>query len=229
MAKKIVGILGGMGPEATVDFMSKIIKMTPAKTDQEHIRMLIDNNPQVPDRTKAILDNGENPSSVLAEMAENLEKWGAEFLAMPCNTAHYYLDEIIKTVKIPIINMIAETGKVLAADKIENAGLLATTGTLKTRLYQKTLDQLGIKVIIPSLEYQEKVMQIIYAVKSGEHENLSALKKEVIDHMQEKGAAAIILGCTELPIAFNNQNQFSLNFYDPTEILAQAVIEVALS
>ncbi|GAH53208.1 unnamed protein product, partial [marine sediment metagenome] len=109
MPEKIIGILGGMGPEATVDLFHKIIKFTPAKKDQDHFRIIIDNNPKIPDRTAAILGKGEDPLPALQETARNLEKAGVDFIIIPCNTAHYFLPQIQKSVNIPVLNMIEET------------------------------------------------------------------------------------------------------------------------
>ena len=107
--EKIIGILGGMGPEATIDLFQKIVKLTPAQQDQEHLRIIIDNNPKIPDRTKAILHGGENPLPELIKTAQNLERAGADFIIIACNTAHYYLPEIQKTVNITIFSIMQET------------------------------------------------------------------------------------------------------------------------
>src|SRR5690554_5524519 len=153
MTTKVVGIIGGMGPEATVDLMTKIIRATPAKIDQEHIRTLVDNNPRVPSRVEAIMQDCPSPGPVMAEMAKNLEKWGADFLAIPCNTAHYYYPDVVEAVEIPVINMIEETLKVLKKDNVQNVALLATTATLATKLYEKKAQVEGINLILPSPEY----------------------------------------------------------------------------
>jgi len=225
--KKTVGIIGGMGPEATVDFMAKIIKNTPAQIDQQHLHMLVDNNPQVPDRIEAILKAGQTPGPILAQMAVQLEKWGADILAMPCNTAHYFFTEIEKAVGIPVLNIIDETIKVLKRENVNCVGLLASTGTLKTRLYHKRLEEANINIVIPSEAYQEKVTQSIYALKSGDYFRARMFNQELIDHLVGKNAEAVILGCTELPIVFKDRDEYRIAFYDPTEILAEAVVREA--
>lgn len=227
MPKKTVGIIGGMGPEATVDFMAKIIKNTPAQIDQQHLHMLVDNNPQVPDRIEAILKAGQTPGPILAQMAVQLEKWGADILAMPCNTAHYFFTEIEKAVGIPVLNIIDETIKVLKRENVNCVGLLASTGTLKTRLYHKRLEEANINIVIPSEAYQEKVTQSIYALKSGDYFRARMFNQELIDHLVGKNAEAVILGCTELPIVFKDRDEYRIAFYDPTEILAEAVVREA--
>ena len=150
MPRKTVGIIGGMGPEATVDFMAKVIKKTPAQIDQQHLHMLVDNNPQIPNRLDAILNNGQTPGPILAQIALQLEKWGADILAMPCNTAHYYFSEVERAVQIPVLSIIDETIKVLKEKNVNSVGLLASAGTLKTRLYHNKLEAANIKVVIPS-------------------------------------------------------------------------------
>lgn len=223
MANKTVGILGGMGPEATVDLMSKIIRATPAKTDQEHIRLLVDNNPQVPSRIDAILEGSENPGLVLAEMAKGLENWGAEMLAIPCNTAHYYVQYVMEAVNIPVVNMIEETIQVIVASGIKNIALLATTATLKTKLYEEKLIQAGLEVILPDPEFQEEIMRAIYGVKSGDYPKAYGAIAKVLEHVQSRGAQGVIPGCTELPLIISKDN-CSLEIFDPTTILAKEIV-----
>ena len=149
MPRKVIGILGGMGPEATADLFLKIIKSTPAKKDQEHLRILIDNNPQIPDRTAAILHGGEDPTPALVETGKNLERAGADFLIIPCNTAHYFHGNIQDAVTIPVLHMMSATAGEMKARGIKRAGLLASDGTVQSGLYHKALAQSGIEVVIP--------------------------------------------------------------------------------
>ncbi|GAH56604.1 unnamed protein product, partial [marine sediment metagenome] len=139
MPEKIIGILGGMGPEATIDLFYKIIKFTPAEKDQDHFRIIIDNNPKIPDRTAAILGKGEDPLPALQETARNLEKAGVDFIIIPCNTAHYFLPQIQKSVNIPVLNMIEETAKETRKRifPIQKVGLLASMGIYKTEIYHQ--------------------------------------------------------------------------------------------
>ena len=194
MPRKTVGIIGGMGPEATVDFMAKVIKKTPAQIDQQHLHMLVDNNPQIPNRLDAILNNGQTPGPILAQIALQLEKWGADILAMPCNTAHYYFSEVERAVQIPVLSIIDETIKVLKEKNVNSVGLLASAGTLKTRLYHNKLEAANIKVVIPSEAYQEKVTQSIYALKRGDYLKARMFNQELVDHIVGKNAEAVILG-----------------------------------
>lgn len=229
MQSKTVGIVGGMGPEATVDLMTKIIRATPAQKEQEHIRILVDNNPHIPCRIEAIMRNGESPGPIMAEMAANLEKWGADFIVIACNTAHYYLPNVIDAVKIPVLNMVEETVKELKQDGIKNVVLLATLAVLQTKLYEKALEHSGINLILPSETYQEKVLKIIAAVKAGNFAQTTGYVDEILEYCAEKGAEAIILGCTELPMAFYKTCESNIAIYDPTTIIAQAIVNKAFT
>ena len=147
--KKTIGIIGGMGPEATADLFNKIINLTPAEKDSDHIHILIDNNPMIPSRINAILYGGESPIPELTRMAKSLEKSGADFLIMPCNTASYYIDDIRKSVNIPVISIIEETSKYIINKyaNIKTIGLLGTEMTVRLGLYQKELINNKINVV----------------------------------------------------------------------------------
>jgi len=229
MDEKIIGILGGLGPEATVDLFYKIVKLTPVEKDQDHFRIIIDNNPKIPDRTDAIMGNGKDPLPELIATAQNLEKAGANFIIMPCNTAHYFISEIQQSIKIPILNMIKETAHHVKSifPSIKNVGLLATKGTYKTGLYNSFFKEKNIKILIPSPLEQDKIMDIIYKIKS------SILTKEMKNQMRviseeqiKKGAQAIIACCTEIPLILKD-GDIKAPVIDPTTILAKRAIEEA--
>ena len=229
MPEKIIGILGGMGPEATIDLFYKIIKFTPAEKDQDHLRIIIDNNPKIPDRTAAILGKGEDPLPALRETAQNLEKAGADFIIIPCNTAHYFLPSIQESVKIPILNMIEETAKETQQriPQIKKVGLLASIGTYKTEIYHQQFKKYNIEVIYPNEKDKEEVMKAIYAVKAGDlseevKKNIISIAQKLID----KGAEAIIAGCTEIPLILK-EGDVSAPIIDPTQVLAKAAVQKA--
>ena len=229
MKEKVIGVLGGMGPEATIDLFQKIVKLTPAKKDQEHIRIIIDNNPKIPDRTKAILYNGENPLPELVRTAQNLESAGTDFIIIACNTAHYYFHKIQKTVNIPILNIMQETASCIhnIFPSLNKISLFATEGTIHTGLYQSYLDNFAIETLIPSSKEQKELMEIIYGVKSGQDINL--LKKQIIEiaGLQiDRGAEAIIAGCTEIPLVLQD-GDIPIPVIDPTLILAKKAVEEA--
>lgn len=222
---KTVGIIGGMGPLATVDLMSKIIQVTPAKNDQDHIHLIVDNYPQIPDRTSAIMGKGNNPLPFMKQSAERLEKAGADILVIACNTAHYYWQDIQDTINVPIMNMPNETASFIDEVGPRCVALLATDGTMKTMLYQKSLRERGIEVLEPDDHTQSMVMEGIYAVKSGDFAKGKHLIVQAAQIMIDRGAAAVIAGCTEIPIVLGDVKE--LQVIDPTYILAQKVVEFA--
>jgi len=229
MLEKIIGILGGMGPEATIDLFYKIIKFTPAEKDQDHLRIIIDNNPKIPDRTAAILGREESPLPALQETAQNLEKAGADFIIIPCNTAHYFLPLIQESVRIPILNMIEETAKETRKriPQIQKVGLLASIGVYETKIYHQRFKKFNIEVISPEEKDKEEVMKAIYAVKAGDLSE--GVKKSILKIAQElidRGAEVIIAGCTEIPLILK-KGDVSVPLIDPTRILAKAAVQKA--
>ena len=223
---KTVGIIGGMGTLATIDLFNKIVLETNAKSDDEHLHILIDNNAQIPDRTNFILGNGENPTNELIKSAKNLEKIGADFLAIPCNTAHYFYDFINDSVDIEVINMIEETAKIIKESKVSKVVLLATTGTIKAKVYDNIFKSYNIEIVKPNDFKQNIIMNFIYNIKKGKSD---INKEEIIktfNYFKEENLYNIILGCTELPIGVKMLG-IEENFIDPTKILAKACVKKA--
>lgn len=222
---KTIGIIGGMGPLATVHLFERIVLRTKAEKDQDHIRVLVDSNTNIPDRTKAITGNGESPVKELAASAKILENSGADFLIMPCNTAHYFIDDIKKHVEIPFINMPDETAKYTYDKYGQDAvvGIMATDGTIKSKIYENYYSKLGIRTVTP-LKTQEKIMEFIYdVIKKGNYNSGTKLLFECVDELKELGATSFLLGCTELSSA---QYLYKIegNFINPMEILAEKAI-----
>jgi len=222
--KKTIGIIGGMGPIATCDLFKKIIEHTDAKTDQEHIHICIDSNTNIPDRTKAILGGGEDPVPEMVRSGVRLQSMGADVLVMPCNTAHYYYDKITPFFDIPLLNMLKETAEEIKRRKIKKIGLLATDGTIRSGVYHKALADAGINVVSPSPSKQASIMDVIYNGVKASNRNIKLDQfYEAIDELFVNGAEILVLGCTELPIAFE---MFHINkpAIDPTMVLAEAAI-----
>lgn len=222
---KTIGILGGMGPLATADLFQKIILNTEAHSDNDHIHILVDNNTEIPDRTNHILGEGKNPLPILIESALRLELLGAQLIIMPCNTAHYYYADIKHFLHVPFLNMIEETAKEIKIKSpvTERVGLLATSGTYASGIYDKIFQQYGLTVIKPDKDQQQVIMEIIYGVKSGMSDlDIDAFTK-VLNRLKEQNIQTYVLGCTELPIAWQ---KFGLeeSFIDPTVILAKSAI-----
>ena len=227
MKYRTVGILGGMGPLATADLFKKIVLHTKASSDSEHLHIVIDNNTAIPDRTEYIMGRGESPVSELVKSALKLELMGAEVLVMPCNTAHFFYNEIKRYVKIDFINMIEET-----AVEIKKRGssaapvLLATEGTCKSGIYDTIFEKYRISIIKPEKSDQEIITSIIYNVKKGIFREKEADFADVLKRFKEKGGDSFILGCTELPVYFETL-QIDEKYFDPTDILALRAVERA--
>lgn len=202
----IIGVLGGMGPEATVDFMAKVIALTPADKDQDHIRMLVDHNPAVPNRQTAILDGGEDPGPVLAEMAKRLEAAGADILVIPCNTAYVFAASVKAAVDIPLISIIDVTiDAILQRDaSIRKVGVLATDGCLQGGVYQDALQKRSLTPILPDDIELAKLMDLINGIKAGDKsEAVSVAMRELAAALISRGAEAIVAGCTEIPLVLD--------------------------
>ena len=224
MINKTIGIIGGMGPLATADLFEKIISNTKAETDQEHFHVIIDNNTNIPDRTNAVLYDGSDPIPEMIRSAKLLESRGAECLIMPCNTAHYFYNDIAKAVHVDVLNMIDITCKAIVESGYKRAGLLATTGTIKTGVYARSCEKYGIDLLVPDDSHQVAVMDMIYkGIKAGKTEYDCSIVNDGVKDMLDRGAEVIILGCTELPLAYK-MYQMHFSFIDPTNELAKAAI-----
>ena len=226
-AKKTVGILGGMGPLATADLFEKIVLHTEASCDQEHLRVCIDSNTAIADRTAALLHGGADPRPEMIKSARRLESIGADVLIMPCNTAHNYHADVQAAVGVPVLHMIALTRDALTARGVRCAGLLATDGTVQTGIYQRTFDGSGITLLTPDETGQKAVMGMIYdGVKAGDLDYPADDFRAACDRLLARGAEVLILGCTELPLAFARY-ALSAPAIDPTLELALGAIRFA--
>ena len=223
--EKTLGIIGGMGPLATVRLFERIVFLSKANSDQENLHIIIDNNSKIPDRTEFILGYGEDPRPELIKTAKMLEGAGADYLIMGCNTAHYFYKDIIKEINIPFINMIEETSKSIlkSDDKIKKVGLLATPGTINCGIYHNELAKYGIEVLGPSKESQIYVTDLMYNIKKGIYDNNLDDFYKVIEELKSQGVDLFILGCTELSVA-KEMYDLKGNYIDAMEILAKEAI-----
>lgn len=218
--EKTIGILGGMGPMATADLFAKIVSLTQAQCDNDHIRIYIDSNSKIPDRTEAILYGGESPLPYMLDSAKKLEQMGADCLIMPCNTAHYFYDKLAGAVSIPFLHLIDSAAE--AVPQGRRPGLLATSATVKTGLYAKALEKRGFELIVPDEEHQFLYMAAITDVKAGRVPDEGSFHL-LLEHLKEKGADIFIMGCTEIPLAFEWLG-ITEPAIDATEELAKAAI-----
>ncbi len=225
--EKVVGIIGGMGPEATVDLMQRIIRLTPAMDDKDHIRCIVDNNPKVPSRIKAIIEgNGEDPGPVMADMGRRLEAWGADFLVIPCNTAHYYHNAVQQAVTIPVVDMIDLVVKAVKTSfsREKNIGMLASPAVAITRLYTRRFDASGMTEVWPDPDYQDRLFHIIRQVKTGRiSPDLHQQYARVCDHLRDRDVRVAIVACTELSVLGGD---LSVSTIDASQVLAEAIVRM---
>ena len=224
--KKTIGILGGMGPLATADLFYKITTLTKASCDCDHIRVYIDSNAAIPDRTAAILHGGADPVEEMASALRNLEACGADCVIMPCNTAHYFIPQLEKRTKLPILNMLTITAESCAKHYPgKTAAILATDGTIQTGLYDRALEEAGVPYLHPRREEQAAVMHMVYDVVKASLPILPEADTwtRMLDTLRTQGADYFILGCTELPILAETLPAEG-PFIDPTTELAKAAI-----
>ena len=224
----ILGILGGMGPAATCDIFNKIIQLTPASSDQEHIHVIIDSNSQIPDRTAFICHSGEDPRIEMIRSAIKLEMMGADYIIIPCNTAHYFYDDIVKYTKATVLHMIRETAAFVKKAKpdVKNYLLLATAGTYQADIYSKIFREFDLNIIYPDKSDIEIVMSWIYNVKSGNFNVTLQEFKNLVKKYMTDGEIPIILGCTELPLLADKLGLRN-ECIDPVEILVKRCVEIA--
>ena len=222
-----LGILGGMGPQATNTFYQFVIDRTDARTDQEHVNALILSDSQMPDRTTAILGSEQAREAVYQRLladARLLEREGCTVIAVPCNTSHFFLDRVQEQIGVPILHMIRETARLLAAQGRKRPGILATDGTIQTELYQKEFSAAGIQAVVPTPQAQKLVMSLIYddikAGKAGDPEKFAAVHQD----LEEQGCDCGVLACTELSV-FASQHHLSPFYTDAMAVLAERAVQ----
>ncbi len=224
-----VGIIGGMGPAATALLFERIILATPARRDQDHLHIIVDNDPTVPDRTAAITGNGPSPLDALVKSARLLESAGAEVLAMPCMTAHYYINELTGHVKVRLIDAIDELcAEIQRNPAIRTVGVLATDGSRRAGVYDRLSQH--CEVVFPDAEFQARFMDAVYGpagVKTvGPRPETSVTMAELAGRLREQGADAVVAGCTEASVGFQ-AGSLAVPLLDPVAILASAVVREA--
>lgn len=224
MQEARLGILGGMGPQATQIFYQRVIDRTQAERDQEHVPTLIWSDTQIPDRTASILSGeAEAVYARLRSDAQLLEQAGCTVIAIPCNTSHYFVERLGKEIKIPILNMIRETVQRIRETGTPKVGILATDGTVQMGLYQKECEKAGLSSVVPPTEIQKLIMSVIYdEIKRGEPGS-----REKFSHidgtMRSLGCDCVILGCTELSV-FRSYHNLPAFYVDAMEVLAECAI-----
>lgn len=227
MSDLCVGVIGGMGPDATVDFMARVLALTPASGDHDHIRMLVDQDPKIPNRQRAILGSGESPGPRLAAIASRLEACNCDFLVMPCNTAHVFLGDILDVTRIPFLSIIDVTMARVHELGVKRAGLLASAACLQAGVYQGVLEVAGVKPVIQEKSELADLSLAIGRIKMGDHgDEVRDEVKRLGSALVERGAETIILACTELPIVLD-AGDVDVELISSNDLLAAATVAVA--
>lgn len=219
-----LGILGGLGPMATVYFYDMLVRHTKATCDQDHLDVIINSRASTPDRTSYILGQStENPFDIMARDAQRLVTFGADVLAIPCNTAHYFYDRLNETISVPILNMVEETVLEAKARGCCRVGILATSGTVQTGTYSRTCERHGLEFVCPDESHQQDLMNVIYGdIKQGKRPDMARFFA-VADSLKRQGCTRVILGCTELSI-IKKDEQLDAFYIDSMSVLAKNAI-----
>lgn len=224
---KTVGVLGGMGPAATLDFVARVRRLTPAGRDQDHLRLIVDDNPGLPDRNAAIAGTGPSPGPQLAAMARGLEAAGAQVLVMPCNTAHAFEAEVKRGSGLPFLSIVEATVEAtLAGTDAVRVGLLATTGCLGAGLYQRAFAARGVRAATLEGEAMARFMAAVYAVKAGDAAVARVILADLAEQLVAAGAEAIVAACTEVPLVLR-PDAVAVPMVDSTECLAIRTVNYA--
>jgi aspartate racemase len=227
---RIVGVLGGMGPAATIDFMTKVLRhsQADATSEQDNVRLLVDSNPSLPDRNAAIAGTGPSPAPALADMARALVAAGAELLVMPCNAAHAFAGVVVAATPVPFLNLIDETVASIVRDHpaARRIGVLAVSGAVQAQLYENVLSAVGLDPVVPTAEERAHFMQAVWAIKAGDVAFGRAAVRDTAEALIARGAQVLVAGCTEVPLVLAPAD-VSVPLVDSTDVLAQRTVIAA--
>ncbi len=222
---KVLGVLGGMGPAATAEFLRLLAEMAGVERDQDHPRVLLFSNPQIPDRTAAIVGGGEDPAPAILEGLRRLESWGADLLAVPCNTAHVFIDKFREDLHVPLVHIVEATITSARKASPQGAWLIATSGTSFSGIYAREAQRQGYLLLQPPALIQEQLQQIIGLVKSNRlKESGKSMVKTTMELWGER-KLPVVAACTELPLAYHASGLESSGMVSSLESLAAACLE----
>ena len=227
--QKVLGVLGGMGPAATADFLRLLAKLAVAERDQDHPQIILFSNPHIPDRTAAIIGNGEDPASSIFEGLRRLESWGAELLAVPCNTAHIFIDRFRAELKIPLVHIVEETVARTQNANPDGAWLLATSGTSASGIYSAEAERRGYHFFTPEPETQAVLQDVIALVKSNRLGESGTMLGACVSRLRKDRDIPIVAACTELPLAYGASGLDPAGMVSSLESLALGCIEMIYS
>lgn len=231
---KTVGVLGGMGPEAALEFCKRLMQRTPGvRREQDHLRVLLDNNAKIPDRTAALCGRGPSPAPEAIRSARALERAGARLIAIPCNTVHCWYGQIRRAVRAPVIHLIEVTvdaalKRARFSRRPIRIGVLATDGTLRARLYEQALNRRGAEALVPEARDQAAVMRAIHGIKLGRGvKTAEATVRRIGQKLVRRGASAVVLGCTEVSLALSD-GDLSVPVVDSLDALVDETLRRAI-
>jgi aspartate racemase len=221
---KRLGILGGMGPAASAEYVTRLIAQTSASCDQEHIPFVLWNNPQIPDRSTSIRNGDDKPLPFLLEGIQILRASGCSVIVIPCNSAHFWYDELIK-LQVPIIHIVDSVALALCDNEVTGTiGIMGTQGTIQSGLYQDRLTEWNC--IVPTRAEMDNIVQpAIELIKGGKLELAHPMLMSVADSLINRGATAVVLGCTEIPLAIRANNQNGIPLINSIDSLVKAVLK----
>lgn len=229
---KTVGIIGGLGPLAGAHFYQRIIELTPSGSDENHVPVRLWSSLEIPSRVNHLRGRGPSPVPALVRMAQGLVTAGAEFLVIPSSTTHYYYDSIASTVSVPVLNLLEEVAEAIAKTTMKRIAILATTPTVEFTLYQSAFAKHELMPIYPDPVSQTEIMDVIYAVKSGQsRQELQEVILSIVQKPWTRSADSVLLACTEIPLIFPHKiwlDQEGRPLFDATDILARATIRESL-
>ena len=225
----MIGVLGGMGPAATVDFLGKLVRLTPAVRDQEHLPFIVANLPHIHDRSCAILGAGPDPLAQLLVGIEMLNQLAVGVIVVPCNSSHHWFDEMSRHSKAPLLHVARASVAAITLASAKRVAVFATRGALVSGFYQRELRACGLDFFVPDEATQQQVDLCIRAVKAGQIESGGQSLTQACRAMKEQSASALIMGCTELPVAARHADLSGLVPVDSSLALAQACVDFALT
>ncbi len=222
---KVLGILGGMGPAATAEFLHLLADLAVADRDQDHPQIILFSNPRIPDRTAAIIGGGEDPAPDILEGLKRLESWGAQLLAVPCNTAHVFIDRFRGDLYVPLVHIIEETVSRARNASPEGAWLLATSGTSASGIYSREAERSGYSLFLPDKEIQLKLQDVIGLVKANRIRESGIMLEVCVSKLLQERDLPVVAGCTEIPIAYRASGLDPGRVISSLESLAQGCLE----
>ncbi|OKL50416.1 aspartate/glutamate racemase family protein [Boudabousia marimammalium] len=226
---KLVGVLGGLGPKATIDFLAEVLDFTAATTDQEHVDMIVSQRASTPDRTDAILHEGTDPTQQMIKDAKGLETFGADFIVVPCNTASHFMEAVRESVQIPVADIVQLTVQevVRRSADTKKVGVMATEGTLAAGVYQRALEAHGLEAVLPDARTQKQITNLIYqGVKAGKRVTPGQFFAPIAA-LRLMGADAVISGCTELSVIYKDLQVTDSDVIDSMDTLAKWTVVAA--